>query len=75
MAFLELRRQAELIKYEGEMERGRPSWVPYVQAHYAAWHQRRYHVYYEPGRQVLNDWWQDIINVAVRVALMRGCLR
>jgi hypothetical protein len=74
LVFMDIRRQAENIKYEGDMERGRPPWMLYVQSHYADWHQRRYGVYYEPSRKTIFNWWYEIINIAVRIAIKRGCL-
>lgn len=74
LEFLGIRRQAEKIKYEGDLERGRPPWVPYVQVHYADWHQRRYGAFFEPGRRTLLSWWDEIINVTVRIAILRGCI-
>lgn len=70
--FVELRRRAEKIDH-GEV--GRPGWCDYVQMRYADWHERQYGKSYLPSRQVMYDWWGQIVDVTVRIALSNGCLR
>lgn len=70
MVYLELRRRAVNI----EPNRIRPSWVDYVQAKFADWHYRQYQKEFVPCKQSMVDWWNDIINVTVRIAIRRGAL-
>ena len=70
-AFIEMRRFAENIN-TGEV--GRPGWVDYVQARYADWHERQYGKAFVPSKKTMQNWWNDIIEVAVRVAIRRGIL-
>jgi hypothetical protein len=74
LAFLDIRRLAEKLKHEGIQERGRPAWVPYTQERYADWHHRKYGGDYMPASRDLYRWWTDIVNIAVRIAIKRGCL-
>lgn len=67
--FLDLRRQAALIE-SGEV--GRPGWVDYVQAKYADWHERQYGKACVPAKITLYRWWDEIVEVAVRIAIKRG---
>lgn len=69
--FLELRRRAELIETS---EVGRPGWVGYVQAKYADWHYRQYGKGYPPSKQTMCKWMNDIVDVAVRLAIREGVL-
>lgn len=74
-ALLSIRRQAEVIKHDGSQpEGGRPPWMSYTQVKYAEWHERRFGTYYEPSRKTVFNWWDETINIAVRIAIKRGCL-
>ena len=67
--FLDLRRKAAL-KATGEV--GRPGWVDFVQAKYADWHERQYGKACVPDKITLYRWWDEIVEVAVRIAIKRG---
>ena len=67
--FLDLRRKAAL-QDTGEV--GRPGWVDYVQAKYADWHENRYGKADVPAKITLYRWWDEIVEVAVRIAIKRG---
>lgn len=73
LALLDARRWVEEQR-RGNAEVGRPGWVEGTGARYADWHMRRYDSYYEPTRKTLFIWWDEIINIAVRIAIKRGCL-
>ena len=70
--FIEFRRRAEQLEFIKEV--GRPGWVDYVQVKYAEWHEREYGKAYLPSKNTLHSWWNEIIDVAVRIAIRRGCL-
>lgn len=64
-SFLQLRREA------GDMrggEPGRPAWVPYVQERLVEKHG------IDLGRRALFEWWTELVELTVRVAIKRGCL-
>ena len=67
--FLDLRRKAAL-QDTGEV--GRPGWVDYVQAKYADWHENTYAKADVPTKITLYRWWDEIVEVAVRIAIKRG---
>jgi len=71
LAFLDIRRQAEKQKSNSP---GRPGWIDYTMSRYADWHSRRYGGDYVPSYNTLRTWWQEIIDVTVRIAIRRGCL-
>lgn len=71
-AFLDFRRRAEHLDFTREV--GRPGWVDYVQVKYADWHERNYDTDYLPSKKTLHLWWNEIVNVTVRIAIARGCL-
>ena len=71
-AFLDIRRRAEQLEFVREV--GRPGWVDYVQVQYADWHERNYGTEYLPSKKTLHLWWNEIIDVTVRIAIRRGCL-
>ena len=66
---LDLRRKAAL-QDTGEV--GRPGWGDYVQAKYADWHENRYGKADVPAKITLYRWWDEIVEVAVRIAIKRG---
>ncbi|WP_196607441.1 hypothetical protein [Pectinatus frisingensis] len=70
--FLELRRDAEhlIIDYH---KQGRPSWIDYVQSHYAEWFYTKYGYNQDPHRNTLLQWQSDIVDVTVRIAIAKGC--
>jgi len=53
---------------------GRPGWIDYTMARYADWHNRNYGGDYVPSYNTLKVWWQEIIDITVRLAIRRGCL-
>jgi hypothetical protein len=63
-AFLQLRREAEKIKHSGE--RGRPGWVCWV-----GW--RMMETGSEYSDITLKTWWTEIVDLAARIAIYRGC--
>jgi hypothetical protein len=69
--FLMFRRQVVNHMY---INGGRPSWTGNVQCKYAEWHNRKYGGNFAPSIQVMKDWWNEIIDVAVRIAIRKGCL-
>ena len=69
--FLELRRRAEQI--DAIREVGRPGWVDYVQVRYADWHEREYGKACLLSKNTLHGWWNEIVDVTVRIAIKRGC--
>jgi hypothetical protein len=71
-AFIEFRRRAEELDFIKEV--GRPGWVDYVQVKYAEWHEREYGKAYLPSKNTLHSWWNEIVDVTVRIAIRRGCL-
>ncbi|GMB01059.1 hypothetical protein [Pelosinus sp. IPA-1] len=70
-AFLEFRRRAEII--ENAKEVGRPGWVDYVQVRYADWHEKEYGKTCLLSKNTLHSWWNDIVDVTVRIAIKKGC--
>lgn len=71
-AYLDMRRRSNEI--EAQQEIGRPGWVDYVQMRYSDWHYRRYGIAYVPSRCQLFRWWNEIVDIAVRIAIRRGVL-
>lgn len=71
LVFLELRRRAENIEFKTV---GRPAWTGYVQEKYADWFYRKYRRASVPGTQTMKDWWKDMVDVTVRVAIRHKCL-
>ena len=65
-AFLEIRREAELIAGEGD--RGRPAWVDYAQAQLMSRHG------IDLSRRAMFDWWRELVELTVRVAIKKGCM-
>lgn len=70
--FLEVRRRAEEIKYDGD--NGRPDWVGYTQCAYADKIMRLYGYEHVPSERTMRAWWNSIVDIAVRIAIRRGCL-
>lgn len=66
MMFLQLRREAGELPGTGDP--GRPSWVPYVQSNLVCRHG------IDLSRDAMFDWWHELIELTVRVAIKRGCL-
>lgn len=64
-AFLQYRREAETMR---DGDPGRPAWVDYVQANLSRHHG------IEIERRTLFDWWRELVELTVRVAIKRGCL-
>lgn len=72
--FLEYRRDAESqIQRETHKEGGRPSWVPYVQCHYADWFHDRYGRDSMLSQQYMSIMMQKVVDVTVRIAIYNGC--
>lgn len=72
--FLEVRRRAEDIKYDGIATVGRPGWIAYTQTNYAEKIKRKYDYNHVPSERTMMSWWNQIVDLAVRVAIKRGCL-
>jgi hypothetical protein len=70
--FLEVRRQAEDIKHDGDV--GRPNWAGYTQVNYAEKLNRLYNYHHIPGDRTMRSWWESMVNIVVRIAIKRGCL-
>ena len=64
-AFLDLRRKAEKVNHCGE--RGRPGWVCWL-----AWAMQDRHGL-EMADRTIRAWWYEIVDLAARVAIKRGC--
>jgi len=71
LAFLDIRRQAGKNRSK---TKGRPGWTDYTMVRYADWHNRNYGGDYVPGYQTLKEWWKELIDITVRIAIRRGCL-
>lgn len=72
LAFLDCRRWVHQHN-QTTITNGRPSWIEDTQDKYANWFARRYGKASYPGRTTLFKWWEEIINVTVRIAIARGC--
>lgn len=70
--FLEVRRMAEDIKYDGDI--GRPNWTGYTQVNYAEKINRMYGYDRVPSERAMNNWWNSMVDIVVRIAIKRGCL-
>jgi hypothetical protein len=70
--FLEVRRQAEMIKHDGD--NGRPNWAGYVQVNYAEKISRIYGYDHVPSERTMRSWWNEMADLVVRIAIKRGCL-
>jgi hypothetical protein len=68
-AFIAFRRKARELEPSAEV--GRPGWVDYVQVRYAEWHEKRYGKYVLHDKKTFSVWWNEIVNIAVRIALAR----
>jgi hypothetical protein len=69
--FLHFRRQMVNNQY---VNGGRPGWSDNVQYRYAEWHNRRYGCDHVPSRQTMIDWWREIVEVGVRIAIRKKIL-
>jgi hypothetical protein len=69
--FLHFRRQMVNNQYSNG---GRPGWMDNVQYKYAEWHNRRYGCDHVPGRQTMLEWWKEIVEVGVRIAIRKKIL-
>lgn len=74
LAFLNIRRWAHTQQQEVGSDKGRPGWVDTSQARYAEWFLRQYGRPSYPDRRTVFKWWDEIVNVAVRIAIARGCV-
>lgn len=72
--FIEVRRRAEEFKNDGIATVGRPGWVSYTQATYAEKIYRMYGYEQVPSERTMMSWWNQLVDLAVRVAIKRGCL-
>lgn len=70
--FVNLRRLAMDIQFKQEV--GRPGWVDYVSCKYSEWHYIKYGIAVQPSKQCMTKWWDDIVQVAARLAIRKGCL-
>ncbi len=74
LAFLNARRWVhKQQQYAGAVDKGRPGWVSGTQARYTDWFYRRYGCVSYPDPKTLTRWWDEIVNIAVRIAIARGC--
>ena len=64
-AFLSIRRESE---GQSMNDRGRPAWVDYAQIQLMERHG------IDLSRRAMFDWWREIVELTVRVAIRRGCL-
>ena len=64
-AFLSIRRESEGRSMN---DRGRPAWVDYAQIQLMERHG------IDLSRRAMFDWWREIVELTVRVAIRRGCL-
>lgn len=74
LAFLDARRWVD--KQQREVEQpsaGRPGWVDPTLVRYSDWFARRYGRASYPNRNTMFKWWDEIINIVVRIAIARGC--
>ena len=69
--FINMRRYAESVESDCV---GRPGWVDCVQARYASWHESRYGKANVPGRMTMYGWWDEIVDVTVRIAIQKKLL-
>lgn len=69
--FLYFRRQANENQYSNG---GRPGWRDSVSYKYAEWHSRRYGGDYLPAPDTMKDWWNEIVEIGVRIALRKQLL-
>jgi hypothetical protein len=72
--FIEVRRRAEESRNAGIATVGRPGWVSYTQATYADKIYRMYGYEQVPSERTMMSWWNQIVELTVRVAIKRGCL-
>ena len=70
--FLRLRRMAETMSFKAH-EKGRPSWVAYVQSHYNDWYNKRYGKETCISVDTLKSWQARIVEKTVRIAIYNGC--
>ncbi|MBP2652616.1 MAG: hypothetical protein H6Q73_185 [Firmicutes bacterium] len=70
-AFLDIRRMAELVKTSTG---GRPGWIDYTMSRYSDWHEREYGYCNIPTRQTFYKWWDEMVNIVVRIAIRQSCL-
>ena len=74
LAFLDARRWVDKQQRKSDTPgKGRPPWVDVTQARYADWFLRRFNNMSYPNRNTIFKWWEEIINVTVRIAIARGC--
>lgn len=76
LVFLRVRREAAYI--QDRFERGRPAWVVYTQHQYADEMAKRYQSQPEKfwiSERTLKTWWQEIVDLTVRIALKKGLLK
>jgi hypothetical protein len=69
--FLNFRRQMVNNQYSNG---GRPGWMDNVQYKYAEWHNRRYGCDHIPNKRTMLDWWNEIVEVGVRIAIRKNIL-
>lgn len=73
-AYLNFRRLAKDIEFESTGGRRR-TWIDHVAKQYAEWQSNRYGIdYREPTKMTMYNWMNDIIFIAVRIAISKGCL-
>jgi len=70
LVFLQIRRQAE----KQSCNPGKSAWIDYTMSHYAEWHHREYGGDYVPSYRTLQEWWKEIVDITVRLAIRNGCL-
>jgi hypothetical protein len=76
LAFLDARRWVEKQQRESDSNyEGRPGWVDGTVDRYADWFNRRFGCKSFPERRTAFKWWDDIINIAVRIAIISGAIK
>ncbi len=70
LAFLDARRWA----YHNTNDRGRPGWTDITLQRYSDWFYRKYGRINYPDRHTMYKWWEEILNITIRIAIKTGCL-
>lgn len=76
LAFLRVRREAAYL--QERFVRGRPAWVVYTQHQYADEMAKKYQSQPEKfwiSERTLKTWWQEIVDLTVRIALKKDLLK
>lgn len=74
LAFLDARRWVDKQQRKSTPEKGRPGWISATQARYADWFFCRFNQTSYPDSKTVTKWWDEIVNITVRIAIARGCV-